>query len=877
MNSHCTKNASGEEPVLFRTTAGILQEIPITEIIAALEKKYHVTIFFKAGWFEGMTARQSLLNLSLKEAIEEIAQLTAYKAVFIDNYIAFVPKQREDFFRLRQDSLHIVGNFEEYGKFSVAVLSGIITNGATGEPLPGATIYATEQEKGTITVNDGSFSLQLPVGEHTIKAAYVGFEETYQKILLVSPGKLDLSVYESSLHLKEVTVSAESEANIRSTQMSMVKMEAKAIKELPLIMGERDVIRSIALLPGVKVAGEFGSGFNVRGGSTDQNLILLNGVPIFNSSHIFGLTTAVNSDAVQEVTLWKGGMPARYGERVSSVMEVKIGAGTPENIKVQGGIGLLNSRLNVATPLFKNHAVLQLGGRSSYSSWLLKQIPDPQLYNSSADYYDLTGSLQLRPDSSNTISVFGYYSKDFISFGSISDFRYSNLLGSLEWEHQFNKRLTSSLLAGSSTFNNLISDVNGVAPSAASTIRTGIDYKSLKWNMDWKVRQKHDISFGTNLFFYKNNPGRLNPYGNESVIQPLYLKTEEAAEYAAYISDNIEISPRIRADLGFRYSGYGLISPKAVYLQQGLPGQNEGSDSLLNNEGPFVKQYSGPEPRLSLMYRASRSSSVKLNFNRVHQYLSLMSNAAVVTPTDVWKLSNTYLKPVRADQFALGYFRNFNSNTIETSLEVYYKYLHNVPEYRDGAKLLLNEQPEKDIINAKGFNYGLELSVSKKSGRLTGWASYTYSRAMRRTDRIWPSNYDIPHNLVLNTNYHISKRLRLGTTFTYSTGRPVTIPEIGYRYNRYQIVYFSERNAHRLPDYHRFDISLTLDETLKLRQKWRGSWTLTIINLYGRKNAYSVFYAKDTPLRSNGFRHFSLSKLYIIGIPLPTLTYNFSF
>jgi len=370
----------------------------------------------------------------------------------------------------------------------------------------------------------------------------------------------------------------------------------------------------------------------------------------------------------------------------------------------------------------------------------------------------------------------------------------------------------------------------------------------------------------------------------------MHVNKERAGEFALYAGDDFNITPKIAAEVGVRYSLYLLLGPGTVNMyRSGSPIIAENIiDSISYSKNEVIKSYHGLEPRLSLRYSIDEFSSVKASYNRMNQYINLISNASVMTPTDVWKLSDRYERPLRCDQFAIGYFRNFKQNAIETSVEIYYKLLKDVIEYKNGAQILLNNHIETDLVNAKGVNYGAEFYVKKNTGRLTGWASYTYSRSMRQTNgaeaseqinsnNYFPSNYDKPHNIVINANYHISRRWRFAGSFLYSTGRPTTLPELKYNFNGYQLIYYSERNKYRLPDYHRLDVSITLDESLRLKKKWKGSWTFSIVNLYWRKNAYSIFYQKDTPTESNNYRQYSLYKLYIIGRPLPTITYNISF
>jgi hypothetical protein len=415
-------------------------------------------------------------------------------------------------------------------------------------------------------------------------------------------------------------------------------------------------------------------------------------------------------------------------------------------------------------------------------------------------------------------------------------------------------------------------------------------YRNTKWNFSWFPNENHALDFGINAALYNIQPGKLNGLFNESIITPIQMQPEKAIESAFYITDNINISPRLALDLGVRYSLYSYLGPNKIYIYQSDLSRTPERiiDSLTYSNNKPICWYSGLEPRISLRFTISANSSVKLSYNRIHQYVNLVSNTAVMAPTDVWKLSSPNLKPLTCDHFAIGYFRNFKNNTYETSIEFYYKNLTNAIDYKNGARILLNPYLEADLTNVRGYNYGVELYIKKNIGRLTGWASYTYSRSLQKTNGIFPedkindnqsfpSNFDRPNNLIINANYHISKRWRFNGTFTYSTGRPVTLPELKFNYQGYQLLYYSDRNKYRLPDYHRLDVSITLDESLKIKKRWKGSWTFSIVNLYGRKNAYSVFYKKEAHMVSYDYRQYDTYMLYIIGRPLPMLTYNFTF
>jgi hypothetical protein len=859
-----------------------------------LQKRDSVLIFYKPEWFTNKKINSAFVNLKLEDALSHVRRINKLSILKVDQQsIVFVPFQASGFSPTGKENLDalLIGDANEYGKYSKATINGKIVDGKSGEPLAGATVYAESLKISTITDGEGKFSMVLPVGDYQIKLTYVGYEENTRKIKLVSDGEANFELFEKSVKINEVVISAErAEFNVTGTQMSLLHLNAKSIREMPVSLGETDIIKSLSLLPGIQTAGEFGTGFNVRGGGSDQNLILVEDVPLFNSSHLFGLSSAIDPDQVSSVTLLKAGIPARYGERASSVMDIRLGKDNSDKVRAKGGIGLLNSRLSLQIPMFDNKASLLLGGRSSYSNWLLHQMPDIDLMNSSAGFYDLNALFAYNLNPNNKVTLFGYYSNDKFAFSTDTHYDYSNLLGSVRWTHLFNKRISSSLLTGYSQYNYSVNESDSLHQPDAYQINLNTKYNNLKWNFAWLPNDKHSIDFGINAVLYRIMPGEEIPFGPESLIKPFKVQSEKGLEMAAYVSDNFDILPKLNAELGLRFvQYYSLGAGTVLTFRPGDPRSLETiQDSIFYKNNQIIHQYNGIEPRLALRYNLDDMSSIKWSYNRMDQFINLISNNLVMSPTDTWTLSTTNLKPLVSDQYAIGYFRNFEQNSYELSIEAYYKTLTNVIEYKNGAQVLLNDHIVTDLLSAKGYGYGIELYAKKNSGKVTGWISYTYSRSMLKTsgaseeeqingNHYYPSNFDKPHNLVLDANYHFSRRWRFSGTFTYNTGRPITLPELKYSFNGNQLIYYSDRNKYRLPDYHRLDIAITFDENLKLKKMWKGSWTLSVINVYGRKNAYSEFYAKEDSRYYQSVGNTGLYMLYIIGIPFPTLTYNFTF
>ena len=867
-------------------------DLNIEEISEIIEDKHNRTIFYQPAWFENVVYDAAIKELPFGDMLDVIAGEAELNTVFIDDMIVFIPAESHlDAREVDDEDLIVIGDPNEYGKYSRATISGIVKDASIGETLIGAVLYDTESETGATTDVNGEFELELPVGEHELRISYIGYEQKFQDIRLISDGSVTFEIFSETTELDEVTIEAlRAEDNVLRTQMSLVRMDSETLTEIPGSFGEKDVVRSMTLLPGVQSVGEFGTGFNVRGGSADQNLILLENVPLFNSSHLFGLISVINPDMVNDVTLMKAGIPAKYGERASSVMEINLNRRLEkEKPSIRGGLGLINSRLLFETPIVKERATFSFGARSSYSDWMLSRIPDEDLMNSSARFHDFTALTHIKLNLNNRLTVFGYYSFDKFSFHQENTFEYSNTLASLRWNRIVSNTLSRTMLFGWSNYDYQVAEEPEINPRLHSKMNSGVDYKSFKYNFSYHPAHNHSVEFGINAIRYGISPGEMFPLGESSIIDRKTMEEEQAFELSAYASDDILIGDRMSLELGLRYTQYLQLGPATVniYEQDQPMIEDNIVEERYYEKNDIVTKYGGLEPRFGFRYQTGETSSVKVSYNRINQYINLISNTSVMSPTDLWKLSDEHIEPLQSDQYAIGYFRNFQNNTIEASLEAYYRNFDNSIEYQSGAEIVMNDMLESDVINAEGYGYGLELYIRKNTGRLTGWTSYTYSSSMRRSQEhfeqnqinknsYFPSNYDRPHNMVMNLNYEISRRWSFNAVFTYSTGRPVTIPEKTYSYGGDQLIYYSDRNDYRLPDYHRLDLSISLGENLRTDQRGKGSLTFSLMNVYGRKNPYSLFYKRE-PASAGSARSFQLYQLYILGRPLPTITYNYSF
>lgn len=865
--------------------------IAADSIVSRLEIKHHIKIYYNPLWFEGKVLLPEIADMPLNEAVNVLAKIIAGSVEKLsEKGLIIVPVSSENYSATEENAgYYRIGDIMNYGSKNSAHVKGQVINGSTGESIIGAKVQFTDLKRSFETDRNGKFSANIPVGEHNIKVSYPGFEENELKAKVFSDGDLNIEMFIKNIMLDEVSVtSVKVDQYYRRTKMSVMNFDVKTIKELPSNLGEKDVIKAMSLLPGVQTTGEFGAGFNVRGGSSDQNLVLMEDVPVFNTSHLFGLTSIVNPDGISDATLYKGGIPAIYGERASSILSIQMDNDQVKKAQVKGGIGLINSRLSVDIPI-KDKLTISLGGRTSYSDWMLKRIPDVDLSKSSAGFSDYNAFISYNISRRDKLTLFAYASTDNFSIAGMHNYSYGNLLGSVSYSHRFSGKLFSQISAGFSNYEARLTERDTLKPANAYKTYNSLLYRSLKWNWIYKPHEQHIFTFGANAIFYDILPGKISPSGDDSQVHPEQVPQEHGLEWAVFAGNDFKLNSRMSMELGLRYSGFMLLGESVVYNYKNGEPRLESTilDSVFYQKGTIVSKKGGIEPRVSFRYNINVNSSIRLSYNRINQYVNLISGTSVATPTDLWKLSDIYTKPLINDQVAFGYFRDFSNKDYETSVEVYFKNYQNVIDYKNGAQLFLSKHIETELIEAEGKSFGVELYGKKNAGKLTGWVSYTISKSIRRTisdnpleqinkNNWFPDNLDRLHNLVINATYGFNKRWKVGATFTYNTGRPVTLPEIKYNIKDYQIAYYSDRNKYKMPDYHRLDLSVSRYESLKLKKKWKGYWTFSIINVYGQKNAYSLFYQRDrSPFNFEG--RSALYKLFIIGRPLPTFTYNFVF
>jgi hypothetical protein len=762
-----------------------------------------------------------------------------------------------------------------------ATIAGYVRNDKTGEGIPGAVLYADTVSISITTDQFGYYSLTLPKGHHVIRISNAGMKDTRRQIVLYSDGRLNVEMQDAVATLKAVIVSAEKTSNTKSVQMGVNRLNIQTIKQVPVVFGEADVLKVVLTLPGVTSVGEASEGFNVRGGSTDQNLVLFDDATVYNPTHLFGFFSSFNPDVVKGIELYKSGIPEKYGGRLSSVLDVSMLDGNNKKWSGVAGIGPLTSKFTIQGPLQKDKTSMVAAVRTTYSDWLLNNIPNSAYSNSTANFYDVNLRITHVIDAKNTLYLMGYLSKDQFNLDNDTTYKYSNKNANIKWKHIFNNKSYALITAGVDRYQYSVSDTRDTISGFNLTFNINQTY--FRSEFTYAPDNKNSISYGFNTIYYKLNPGSYSPEGTGSQVVPNVLPPEQGLESALYLGDQYAVNSRLSVSAGLRYSIFNYLGPHDVYdYAPGVPKEVTSIvDTSVYGKGKLIRTYSAPEIRLSARYSLSDNTSLKLSYNTLQQYIHMLSNTVSISPTDIWKLSDPNIKPQQGDQVSLGYYQNFKSNTIEASVEVYYKRLKNYLDYKSGAQLLLNPHIETDVVTTKGKAYGVELLLKKTTGKLNGWLSYTYSRTFLKQDDPlagqlinngdwYPADFDKPHNVNFIGNYRISHRYSISTNVVYSTGRPITLPLAVFTLGGSPAVYYSDRNQYRIPDYFRTDISVIIDGNHKLKQSTHNFWTLGVYNLMGRKNPYSVYFAQENGM----IKGYQLS---IFGTQIPFVTYTIKF
>ncbi|HEY1196365.1 TonB-dependent receptor [Flavobacterium sp.] len=887
-----------------------------------IEKVSYYKFFFDEKWFEkdSTSLTKKYKEVRIAEVLEEVFQNTSFnfyisdnKVIITNNSIIYsqlpddyfgIPLERDPngqittpIFYQQYDSIKktnsrnpnknirdlvLIGKeVKNQKKKPTYTLSGFIRGGKNNSALANIIVKVPNSEFSTSTDKKGYFSLQVPGGLNVIETESFSYNKVTKNIMVYNDGSLNFSLTDNINQLDEVLIKTNKSKSAKSAITGVTTIDAEGIKNVPLVLGERDILKVALTMPGIKTAGEGSAGFNVRGGKEDQNLFLLDHATLYNPSHFFGFFTALNPYTTKKVDIYKGSIPAEFGGRLSSVFDISSKSGNVNEFQGEGGIGPVTSNLMLSTPVVKGKSSLILGGRATYSDYILKSLDDENLKNSQASFYDFILKYNHKINANNDIESTLYYSHDKFSVSSDSLYKYSNRLATLKWNHTFNEKNKGSLIVTNSEYKfNIDYESEGV-----NNFDFGykIDETQAMLKMIYLFNPKHKFSYGISTKLYAVDPGYLNPKNPQSSLVPIDIETEKGLESAAYIGDNFKINDKFLLDFGLRYSYFAALgkSTQRIY-EENLPISDATvieTKTYGNNE--TIKSYGGFEPRIAARYFINDDFSVRASYDKTYQYIHLLSNNTTQSPTDIWKLSDLNVKPESAQQVSLGLYHNLKNGDVELSLEGYYKRSKNILDYKVGAELLLNENIETELLQGEGKAYGIEVLLKKQVGKLNGWIGYTYSRSLIKLDsqfkqekvndgKYFASNFDKPHDFSAVLNYRITKRYSFSSNFAYQTGRPITYPIGRYDYGNEQYTVYSDRNKFRIPDYFRLDLGLNIEGNHKIKKLAHSFWNISVYNVLGRNNPYSVFFVTDKG-------QIKAYKTSIFSIPIPSITYNFKF
>ncbi|MEM6631918.1 MAG: carboxypeptidase-like regulatory domain-containing protein [Bacteroidota bacterium] len=867
----------------------------LEQILSSLQDEYGLSFFYQDSWMPQFPINLPRDTLALPQFLSQLLEPLNMGFISYDEHLIVVapstlldqelvyraPVEANTGRRINRgvvlgDSLNPV-----QGRY--VRIEGRVIDVTNGNPLARAQMEVLDKEIGTFTDERGRYELQVPVGEHQIAIRSTGFAEFVQDVVVYSDDQWEIEMDLTAYRLDEVLLEAEAtDQNISSTNVGISQLSMNQMRRMPAFMGEVDVVKSIMMLPGVSSVGEGSSGFNVRGGTIDQNLVLQDESPIFNTSHVLGFFSIFNPDLVEQVTLYKGHIPAQFGGRIASVLDVQLKEGDFRNFSGKGGIGAVASRVSFEGPIKKDQTSFVVGLRGSYADWVLRLAANPDVKESSALYYDANARITHRFNLNSILSLSAYSSRDHFQFSSDYGFSWGTQLIDVNWRNVLSEKLSSTTHAAYGDYSSKFFDPEG---QDAFDLEGGINYYKVKQNFLFAPSASHTLNFGAELNSYDSKAETFSARGNDSGVAPQKVGKEQGREWVAYLNDEIALGDFISLSLGIRYSFYQQVGADSVFVYPNDQPRNELDiqDTIFYGSGSVIQEYSGWEPRAALRITLDEKSSIKMSYNRMRQYIHLISNTAAATPVDLWQVSTPYVPPQIANNYSLGFFRNFRSNAWETSLEFYYKDIEQLNEYKDIPDLLLNPHLETELLVGEGQIYGGELSIRKTKGIWTGWLSYAYARSLRRVrgdspeeninEGDWfPSNFDKPHQINMVNTWQLNKQHSLSANFTFSTGRPITAPIADYTIGTHVIPHYSERNQLRIPDYHRLDFSYTIEPNIIRRKRLKNTLTFSVYNVYFRKNAFSIFFQRrEDRFIPNAFR------LAVLGTAFPSITYNFRF
>ncbi|MFT4849731.1 MAG: hypothetical protein ACI83B_002277 [Sediminicola sp.] len=773
----------------------------------------------------------------------------------------------------------LIGKESESSRRTYRLYGRVISE--KGAPISGLNILIPNQNKGTITDYNGNYEIRIPKGINVLETQALGVDKVKKRLIVYSDGVLNLQLKESFEELDEVLVEANAMDNVRTALTGLERINVADIKNIPMVLGERDILKVATTLPGITTAGEGSSGYNVRGGKTDQNLILLDEGVIYNPSHFFGIFSGLNPFTTGDVSIYKGSIPAEYGGRLSSVFDLNTKTGNKEEFTGEVSIGPITGNVSLEIPIVQGKSSLIVGGRGTYSDWVLSLLEEESLGDSQASFYDVVTKYNYKFDNSDELNVSGYYSDDVFSVTSDSLFSYTNSMFSLSYNKLFNEKNQGELVVTNSNYDfnlDYESDFNNNFKSGYT-----INESEVKLKMKYFHSNAHTFNYGISGKYYMVSPGEISPGSGESLIEKFSIPKERALETAIYIEDSFKVTEKLLINAGLRYSFYTAFGPAQINTyEDGLPRNDNTTTGVKTyNSGEVIETYGGPEVRVSGRYFLTPTLSTKLSYNNTYQYIHTLSNNTTAAPTDTYKLSDSYIKPQRANQFGLGLFKNLDGNIYEFSLEGYYKTSNNLLDYKIGADLFLNENIETEVLQGDGEAYGVEFLIRKNKGKLNGYLGYTYSRSFiklagdSQEETVnngvkFPTNFDKPHDFSAVLNYKLTQRFSFSANFVYQTGRPVTYPIGKYNFKNSVYVLYSDRNQFRIPDYYRLDLSFNIEGNHKTKKFAHSFWNISVYNVLGRNNPYSVFFVTD-----NG--EVKAYQSSIFSIPVPTITYNFRF
>lgn len=783
---------------------------------------------------------------------------------------------------LKKNTLVLIGKENKDTTKKHFSVSGHITNEETGKPQ--ASIYLKIRNKNISTSSDinGYYNLQLPAGINVVEIRSLTHKEIIKTLMVYNDGKLDLKINDNLNQLDEVVIKKKGQRVTETVVSGLVSIDIEAIKNIPLILGERDILKVATTFPGIKTTGEGSAGFNVRGGKEDQNLILLDNAVLYNPQHFLGFFSAINPYTAQKADIYKGSIPADFGGRLSSVFDITTKNGDSDGFSGEGAVGPITSNLSFGLPIQKNKSSILFGVRATYSDWILKTLDNEDLKNSQAGFYDGIIKYNNSINKNNNLEATLYYSKDRFSLSSDSIYRYSNRLGSVKWNHTFNKKNKTTILFTNSEYKfNIDYNSNGINDF---DFGYKLSESQLQLKFNYLLSKKHNFSYGIASKLYNIYPGYQHPKNPNATLIVTDIEKEKALESAIYFSDNYKLSDKLLIDLGLRYSFYASLGEANINIyQEGLPLND---DTIIRNQhynnNEVVKTYGGFEPRLAARYFFTEGLSIKAGYDFTRQYFHLLSSNATQSPTDTWKLSDTNIAPQSAQQFSLGLYKTLDDHEYEISLEGYFKKSEKILDYKVGAQLSLNQNVETELLQGQGKAYGVEILLKKLEGRLNGWIGYSYSRTFIKLDsnfdseivnngKFFPTNFDKPNDLSAVLNYKFTKRYSLSTNFLYQTGRPITYPIGTFQYGNSEYTLYSDRNQYRIPDYIRLDLGVNIEGNHKKNKLAHSFWNISIYNVLGRNNPYSIYFVTNKNGEVNGY------KTSIFSIPIPSITYNFKF